>query len=288
MKKIIHQVLNAINLQLNHLVQKLGRTYEEQVLYEIRGKIRSKSGSSPVEFYNWIIHSHELGLIHSGIDFQFSKQVNDFYTDKSAPVVLDCGANIGMSVLRYKHLYPNAKIIAFEPDPMIFGYLKKNVVENELKNVELIQAAVWSEAGELEFSSDQHNGGFLSSQRHDNEGALKSSSIIRVPTIDLRNYLNQSVDFLKMDIEGAEYEVLIHCADLLHNVEKLVIEVHYRVDEVYVMIKILSILEDAGFQVSIVSPLEHDAKVIDLQEPFVRNPKSNADIYIGLYAWRST
>jgi len=286
MKKIIYRVINAISWRLNRLTQGFEKTYEEQILSKLSDTTRLKSEATSIRYYDWTIHSHDLGLIYAGINFQFSKQVNDFYTEKSSPVILDCGANIGMSVLRYKQLYPDAKIIAFEPDPKIFKSLKQNVVENDLKDIELVQAAVWIADGELEFSSDKYDGGYVSIQQHNNDEKHLNSSVIRVPSIDLRNYLNQSIDFLKMDIEGAEYEVLIHCADLLHNVEKLVIEVHYHVDAVYVMTKILNILEKVGFKVSIVSPLERDTKAIDLSETFVRNPEANADIYIGLYGWR--
>lgn len=286
MKKNIYRFLKAINWRLNRLVKGFEKTYEEQILDDLSRKNRGESDA--VQFYNWQIYSHDIGLIYAGINSQFSMKVNDFYTDKSDPVILDCGANIGMSVLRHKQLYPNAKIIAFEPDPQIFESLKQNVIENNLKDIELVLAAVWITEGELEFSSDNYDGGFISTQQHNNsERHLSNSSVIRVPSIDLRDYLKHSIDFLKMDIEGAEYEVLTHCASLLHNVEKLIIEVHYRVDEVHIMMEILGILENAGFMVSVVSPLEHDAKTIDLRKPFVRNPSANADIYIGLYAWRS-
>ena len=47
-----------------------------------------------------------------------------FVTTKEAPVILDCGANIGLSVIYFKQLYPNSKITAFEPDPDVFKVLK--------------------------------------------------------------------------------------------------------------------------------------------------------------------
>jgi hypothetical protein len=44
-----------------------------------------------------------------------------FHTDNDRPLIFDCGSNIGMSVLFFKKLYQNARIIAFEPDPATFA-----------------------------------------------------------------------------------------------------------------------------------------------------------------------
>src|SRR5271169_1281292 len=50
-----------------------------------------------------------------------------FSTTTSSPNILDCGSNIGMSILYFKNLYPDARILGFEPDPDTFGMLRRNV-----------------------------------------------------------------------------------------------------------------------------------------------------------------
>lgn len=75
-------------------------------------------------------------------------------------LILDCGSNIGMSILYFKHVYPKARIIGFEPDPAIFPYLQENMTRNGLKDVQLVQAALASQEGTLTFYSDSKFGGF--------------------------------------------------------------------------------------------------------------------------------
>ena len=63
--------------------------------------------------------------------------VNEEYQFKNTngkPVIIDCGANIGMSVLYFKRCHPKATIIAIEPNPTTYSLLDKNVKSFELKN----------------------------------------------------------------------------------------------------------------------------------------------------------
>ena len=142
----------------------------------------------------------------------FKDEIYKFKTDSAAPFIIDCGANIGLSVIYFKHLYPNARIVAFEPDEEIFEVLKLNVDTYEFKDVSLHSAAVWNSEGELSFQPDGSVGGRL----WEGEGAK------RVKTVRLKDFLNQKVDFLKIDIEGAELEVLRDCEEALANVDYLI------------------------------------------------------------------
>ena len=72
------------------------------------------------------------------------KNIYQFKSSNDSPVIIDCGANIGMSVVYFKRLYPKSKLIAFEPDPTLFEMLSKNIKNFNFDNVELKQAAVWT------------------------------------------------------------------------------------------------------------------------------------------------
>lgn len=55
----------------------------------------------------------------------FKRQIYNFQIDNPAPYIIDAGANIGLGVIYFKKLFPDAEIIAFEPDPNIFAVMKK-------------------------------------------------------------------------------------------------------------------------------------------------------------------
>ncbi len=85
------------------------------------------------------------------LDEIFGKKIYAFKTEEKRPLILDLGANIGMSVMFFKMIWPESRIIAFEPDPRAFEVLQHNVKTNAWKNVELHNLAVPAERGKLIF-----------------------------------------------------------------------------------------------------------------------------------------
>lgn len=166
-----------------------------------------------------IVYTSPFWLLHS-IDEIFVQQVYKFTCKNKEPFIIDCGANIGLSVIYFKELFPEAHILAFEADPKICNSLEQNLSSYNFFNVEIISAAVWNKEANGSFLGEGSVGGMLvpNNTSADNQIAVK--------TIRLKYYLERHVDFLKIDIEGAEYEVLKDCQDLLKNVENLFIEYH--------------------------------------------------------------
>lgn len=172
----------------------------------------------------------------------FGLEIYKFESNKKNPLIIDCGANVGMSVVYFKKLFPNARIIAFEPDKKIFDYLKYNVESFEFKNVQLINKGLWKEQTTLKFFSEGADGGRVAIKNDTN-------NLIEIETVKLSNYLKDNeVDFLKIDIEGAETEVLIECQNELKNVKNLFIEYHSFSDSKQSLSTILKILEENGFR----------------------------------------
>jgi FkbM family methyltransferase len=149
----------------------------------------------------------------------FVHRIYHFEAKNTKPYIVDGGGCIGMSVLYFKSVYPDARIISFEPDGEIFNNLQTNVMANGFKNVELIQAGLAAEAGEVSFVSDGSDGGKIC-------GGRESNTTIR--TVTLSDYLDSPVDFLKLNIEGQELPVLEEAAasGRLRNVRELVLEYH--------------------------------------------------------------
>jgi FkbM family methyltransferase len=190
-------------------------------------------------------------LDNASFDFMnkelFETEIYKFNTSTESPYIIDCGANIGLAIIYFKQIYPDAEILAFEPDPKVFDALKFNIQTFNFDNVTLINKAVWNKVEILKFYSEGADGG---------RKALVSDSdnIIEVQTVQLRDYITQKVDFLKIDIEGAEYEVLKDISDLLHNVERIFVEYHSFVGQSQHIPELLEIIKNAGFRLHISSP----------------------------------
>ncbi|WP_051203354.1 FkbM family methyltransferase [Hugenholtzia roseola] len=185
-------------------------------------------------------------------------QKNNYYfeTDKAAPVIIDCGSNVGMSILYFKKLYPNAKIIGFEPDAYIYSLLKENITL--FSDIEVYQKAVWTEDTTLSFVLE---GNFSSKVSLVDDKS--NSRIVKVEAVDLNKFLEQKVDFFKIDVEGAEYYLIEHIAPKLVNVDKIFIEYHSFSEKPQNLSVILNILEKQGFRYDIKQPFPTKRPFID-------------------------
>ncbi len=138
------------------------------------------------------------------------------------------GAHIGLATLYFAQMYPEATIVAYEPDPANFELLTKNIKENNLFNVEMIQAAVAPKSGKLGLQSpiypDEWRSG-VGVIPKGWRGILHTRDMV-VEAIGIDEVLDHKVDLVKMDIEGMEYEVIDRAK--LKNIDHLIVEVHPR------------------------------------------------------------
>jgi FkbM family methyltransferase len=230
----------------------------------------------------WTLHYVDAPAMLSSYEILVVKGLNDFAFPGDDPVVLDCGANIGLSVLRYKQLFPKAQITAFEPDPQISRALKQNLHANGAGDVEVIEAAVWTENDTLSFFSEGADGSRLIEQAGAN--GFAAAQQITVPTVRLADFLqDRQVDLLKIDIEGAETEVIADCVDHLGDVSGIIIEFHHLLDQPERLAQTLDDLARAGFQLSLNS---YGAWIDFKTRPRSRPVATTADQYFVLYAWR--
>ena len=212
-------------------------------------------------------------LLHTYRDL-FENELYRFTTTRKAPLVIDCGSNIGLSVIYYKQLYPQARIIAFEPDKGNFQVLKKNIESNGFSDVSLNEAAVWITNGTITFQANESEGSHI--EEHGKEG-------IRVPSVRLNDILEKEseIDFLKIDIEGAEWTVMKDCAPNLHKVNNLFLEYHGKVEETEKLRELLQIVESAGFKTYIRNAADN------LQLPFVeRSTGTIYDVQLNLFCYK--
>ena len=199
----------------------------------------------------------------------FTRQIYRFIANIDKPLIIDGGANIGLSVLYFKCLYPNSKIIAFEADPAIFEVLERNCRTYKLAGVELIPKALWKCETLAPFQQE----GSLA-------GRISPAANILVPTCRLSDYLHQPVNLLKLDIEGAETEVLLDCAHLLNNVANIFVEHHSFLNNQQDLHVAINLLHEAGFRV-FVEPAQ-PAK----QPLYVRTIVCGMDVQVNIFGFR--
>lgn len=177
----------------------------------------------------------------------FKQEIYKFKTSKPNPYIIDAGANIGLSILYFKQLFPQSEIVAFEPDPELLAVLKENLTTFGYNDVQVISKALWDNETTLSFFQEGADGGRIAT-------AIDKESMITLPTTKLRKYLEKPVDFLKIDIEGAEARVLKDCQDLLVNVERLFVEYHSFIGQEQDLPLLLSVLKNSGFRLNINNP----------------------------------
>jgi FkbM family methyltransferase len=204
---------------------------------------------------------------------------NEYYfvCGNDSPYIIDCGSNIGMSILYFKVLYPHSRIVAFEPGEETYSCLEENVKNNRLNSVALHKAALSSKEGTIELYYDQDN---VSSLRTSTKKERMPKQRRTVEAMLLSKYIHEDVDFLKIDIEGSELEVIeeLSNAKKLRYVKQMVIEYHHHIArESDVFSRMLMLLEDAGFGYQIES---------FLRRPFAR--EQFQDIMVYAYRKKST
>jgi len=199
-------------------------------------------------------------------------------------VVVDIGANIGMFALWAEPQIPGGQLVCIEPNPSALECLRKNVDHNALRNVTIVAAAVGNEAGTMEllchptWEALAHNATIdvpwfngswvgkvtrrLVERVLQNASQSEAAKLIVAKQLPLSHIMDEhgvtTIDFLKIDSEGGEYEILrgIGAAQWAR-IERVVIEYHefgrgrdHR--------ELVGILRDNGFDVEVAcSFLDH-------------------------------
>jgi len=148
----------------------------------------------------------------------------------STNTVVDIGAQIGIFSSYAAKAVPRGRVLSFEPHPDNYRLLEQNRQLNSFANMMTFNRAVAETAGKHEFFASAFNTGGHS--LYEQPGAAVR---FEVETVRLEDVLKQqgivAIDYLKIDCEGAEVEILRSLSvDLLHRVERIVMEVHTEID----------------------------------------------------------
>lgn len=144
--------------------------------------------------------------------------------DLRPKVIVDAGANIGLTSVYYANRYPEARIFAIEPEASNFAMLKRNTAP--YPTIVPIQGALWRESVALELSNpDAASWAFQT-----REAAAASATAMPGMTVDelMAQHGIDFIDLLKVDIEGAEKEVFERAHDWIDRVGAIAVELHDR------------------------------------------------------------
>lgn len=157
---------------------------------------------------------------HGGMEYKidFSNKV------KKIEYIIDAGANIGLFTLIYSVKYPNAKIIAIEPESENYELLLRNT--EDIENVVCLKGGVWNKDTTINIleTYDKKEWGFIVQEcTIPNGNEIKGISIATI----IKRFKIPHIDILKMDIEGSEYEVFSeNYKEWLQVTQSLIIEMH--------------------------------------------------------------
>jgi FkbM family methyltransferase len=247
--------------------------YRALCIYALMYGNKERYRNFEIHYKKWKIKIPDsISFLHSFQEI-FVRKLYEFQSTYDCPIIMDLGANIGLSVLFFKSNYPNSTIIALEPDPLIFKYLEENIKNNGYSDIVLLQKAAWTKDEKIRFFQEGSDGGRISIDTTENA--------ITVDAIKLGALIEKYKPvFLKMDIEGAEAEVLIDCKNNLGGIKWLFVEYHSRINSTQNLDIILEILKKSGFRV-------HLSPTFSSPAPFMKiMTQCDYDMQINIFAWR--
>jgi|ERR671920_258822 FkbM family methyltransferase len=184
-------------------------------------------------------YNHELYCRVNKDDFivmtRHEDEIIERFLPKQGDIVVDIGAHIGLyTIMSSKRVGSNGKVVAIEPDPSNFEMLNRNIKLNQLTNVLPLNYAVYSKETKVKLYLPEEKSGhtiYNTMMVLDRAKANEKFVEVNANTLDnllQENGIEQQLNWIKIDVEGAEFEVLKGSADILSNSKDiaLLIEVH--------------------------------------------------------------
>lgn len=147
----------------------------------------------------------------------------DIAMDITPKVIVDGGANVGHASIYFANKYPDAQIIAVEPEASNVAILRENTAL--YPNIKVLQAGIWHKRTFLKIRNlENEKWAFQVEESESHEDSMEAITIADIIELSSTGF----IDILKLDIEGAEKEVFSGRQDWLDKVGILIIELHDR------------------------------------------------------------
>lgn len=190
---------------------------------------------------SFLVQTHRADLRHAfflripssdawTLDQIFFHKEYGFEVARDPVAILDAGANIGLASILLANRFPQAKIIALEPEAGNFALLERNVAP--YPNITPVRAALWHDNSSVEIVDPGlgYWGFMVRSGTEKRRPTEESDTQVPAMTVDaiMQKYAIDRIDILKIDIEGAEYEVFDDPSLWISKVDTLIVELHDR------------------------------------------------------------
>lgn len=224
---------NQLRVRLDRALTRLGFPYK---------KVRVTGHNIVMRRTSW-----DEGVVHCVLIQQ--DYTPSWFTIEAGDTVIDIGGNIGCFALLAANRARRGRVIVFEPERENYKLLCRNIQANHLSNVEAAQAAVAGQPGTITLFKAQY--GPLHTTIPKRLGDAAGAEVVEAVTLAeiFDRYQVSTCNFLKLDCEGAEYEILYNTpAEYLRRIDKIALEYHAQSDKQRIAGKLVAFLEAHGFQ----------------------------------------
>lgn len=169
---------------------------------------------------NQIYSNNEYNFAFIGRSEQVRRIYSAIISSGKTPLIIDCGANIGLSSQYFAREFPESQIVSVEPDINNFELAIENCAS--FSNIDLFHAAIGSETGFVTIDDESVDANAFRVSR------VESSDGVRLRTVpDLfAEYPNSELFIVKVDIEGFERDLFSQNTDWIRECDVLVVELH--------------------------------------------------------------
>ena len=214
------------------------RIFRRVILRELeRGQVTDAAGSASLNGYDInMTYPNRNIWIHQVQEIIFQDCYSVWKLPQN-PVVVDCGANIGMFTLNVFRIRPNANVLAIEPDEDNLQHLQNNIRNINKNQLEVLPVALGGRSEKA----------YLSGSDSDAKNLNYNGSGDIVDVVTLSSLLKGRIDLLKLDVEGSELDVLHGASSTLENVDRIFCEYHDFADKKMNISEVLTVIQHHGF-----------------------------------------